>query len=185
MGQKKRVIIGITGMPGSGKSTAIEALRSMKYPVIVMGDFIREYARKKGLEITAKTLGKVMLQMRKEEGKDIVARLTVEAIRKLSDSVAIVDGIRSPEEVEEFKRSLSNFRLIAIHAPQKVRFRRIFKRERIDDPNTWKSFLERDHRELSVGVGTVIISADIVVEADSIKELRRKIKKTLKEWLSQ
>jgi dephospho-CoA kinase len=72
----------------------------------------------------------------------------------------VVDGIRSLSEVHEFKAAFKNFVLIAIHASPKTRFARLRDRGRPDDPRVWTTFLERDARELTVGLGNVIVLAD-------------------------
>jgi dephospho-CoA kinase len=49
---------------------------------------------------------------------------------------------------------------IAVHASPETRFQRLFRRKRSDDPQGWESFLQRDMRELSLGLGNVIATAD-------------------------
>ena len=63
----ERTIIGITGMPGSGKNTVREIVRGFGLPIVVMGDEVRAEAERRGLDPTPENLGKVMLQIRAEE----------------------------------------------------------------------------------------------------------------------
>ena len=39
---EKKLVVGITGMPGSGKSLAVRVAKEKGYDVVVMGDVIRE-----------------------------------------------------------------------------------------------------------------------------------------------
>jgi len=43
------LIVGVTGMPGAGKTTAARHLSGLGYAVISMGDVIREEVARRGL----------------------------------------------------------------------------------------------------------------------------------------
>jgi dephospho-CoA kinase len=122
----------------------------------------------------------LMLRLREEKGPGVVAELCVPKIKEAGSKIVIVDGIRSLDEIEAFKRHFSNFLLIAIHSSPETRFKRLFRRRRSDDPGNWETFVERDSRELSVGLGSVIATADYLIVNDGTKsQLRRKVRKVL------
>jgi len=179
--QNSVIVIGVTGMPGAGKDTVRDIVREYGFPVVVMGDEVRAEVARRGLEPTPENLGKVMLQIRAEEGPEVLAKRCIPKIRALGSRVVIIDGLRSPHEVREFRREFPNFRIIAIHASPKTRFKRLLKRGRSDDPKDWETFYERDQRELSVGIGEVIAMADyMIVNEDSIERLRGEIKRVIR-----
>ena len=176
----KKILIGVAGMPGAGKATVEEIVRNMGYSVVVMGDEIRDEAKRRGLEPTPENLGMVMLKLREEEGPDVVAERCIPKIEESKGEIVFVDGIRSSHEVEEFKRHFPSFTLIAIHASPETRFQRLFKRRRSDDPDGWDTFVDRDLRELSVGLGDVIAMADyMIVNEETKNQLKRQIRKVL------
>lgn len=176
---REKILIGVAGMPGAGKATAEEIVRDMGYSVVVMGDEIRDEAKRRGLRPTPENLGMVMLKLREEEGPSVVAERCIPKIEKANGKI-VVDGIRSHHEVEEFKRHFPRFTLIAIHTSPETRFQRLFKRRRSDDPKGWETFVERDLRELSVGLGDVIAMADYMVVNEGTKnQLKRQIQKVL------
>ena len=74
-------VIGFTGLPGSGKSTAIDAIRNIG-KIITMGDVIRNEARKRGTEPTGENLGKIARELREKGGDGIVAEKCVELIKE-------------------------------------------------------------------------------------------------------
>jgi len=177
---KDKIIIGIAGMAGAGKATVEEIVKSMGYPVVVMGDEVREEANRRGLKPTPENLGMVMLKLREEEGPEVVAERCIPKIEKADGKIVVVDGIRSPSEVEEFKRHFPNFILIAVHTSPETRFQRLFKRRRSDDPRGWETFVERDLRELSVGLGDVIAMSDyMIVNEGTRNQLKRRTRKVL------
>ncbi len=162
-----KVVIGLTGMPGSGKSLIVEAARELGYAIVVMGDVIREETMKSGLELNPENVGKVMLELRKEGGNAVVAQKSIPKIEQQASSKVLVDGLRSLFEVDVFKSYFPRFITIAVHASQKSRFDRLKNRSRSDDPNTWEAFHQRDMRELSVGLGNVIAMAEYIIMNDN------------------
>ena len=97
------LVVGLAGMPGSGKSLVVEIARELGYAVVVMGDVIREETVKRGLELTPHNVGKVMLQLRAESGNTVVAQKCISKIQKQQSGKVIVDGLRSLFEVDAFK----------------------------------------------------------------------------------
>jgi len=185
---KGRIVIGVAGMPGSGKATIREIVHEMGYSAVMMGDEIRDEAKRRELEPTPENLGILMLKLREEEGQAAVAKRCIPKMEKAKGKVVLVEGIRSLHEVEEFKKRFPNFALIAIHASPETRFRRLFQRKRSDDPKGWKTFMERDLRELGVGLGSVIATADHMIVNEGTKaQLKRKTRevlgKVLRKWM--
>ena len=175
-----KTLIGLTGMPGAGKTLAAGYAKQMGYPTIVMGDVVRALTLKMGLKPTPKNVGKAMLKIRKDHGPAAVAESCILLIKKMPSNIVIIEGVRSLDEVKAFKKSFPNFTLIALHASQQTRFKRLNKRNRSDDSQLWKVFAERDSRELGVGLGSAIASADYMfVNEGTIAELHKNIKKLL------
>jgi dephospho-CoA kinase len=158
-----KLVVGLAGMPGSGKSLVVAAARLAGYGVVVMGDVVREETEKRGLELNPKNIGAVMLELRKNGGASVVADKCIPKIERKRSGKVIVDGIRSLSEVDAFKKHFPNFSLIAVHASAEARFNRLYRRRRSDDPDGWELFHERDMRELGVGVGNAIAMAEYII----------------------
>ncbi|MEM3770615.1 MAG: AAA family ATPase [Candidatus Bathyarchaeia archaeon] len=177
----KKLVVGLAGMPGAGKSVVVNVARANGYGVVVMGDEVREEARRRGLEPTPENLGRIMLELRRLEGEAVIARRCVSKILRKTESKVVVDGIRSLAEVEEFKRHFPKFILIAVHSSPETRFKRLFHRRRSDDPRNWEIFCERDMRELSVGLGNAIAIAEyMIVNEESLEAAKKQAAKVLK-----
>ena len=181
---KDKVVVGVAGMPGSGKGAFRRTLQKMGYPVVIMGDEVREEAKRRNLKPTPKNLGKVMLNLRATEGPAAVAKRCIPKLKKATEGIVGVDGIRSLHEVEEFRKHFPSFILIFIHSSPKTRYQRLFRRRRSDDPESWETFIQRDLRELGVGMGAVIATADhMIVNEGTLAQLKKKIQHVLKEVL--
>lgn len=176
-------IVAITGMPGAGKSTAAKSLVPLGWKRIVMGDVIRAETRRRGLEPDAKNTGEVMKLLRKERGESAVADLCLDVILKEGDQRVVVDGIRSIEEVEAFRKQASVL-LVAVLANPARRFELLRERGRGDDPLTLQMFTERDLRELGVGIGEAIALADEAVsnQRTTPEKLAADMVKVVEHW---
>ncbi len=169
----------ITGMPGSGKSLIRKAAERLNLPVVSMGDIVRERAILEGVSLTPESLGRLAVDLRDKYGDDIIAKLTIDKILKDGLNrlkVVVIEGVRSWSEVESFQRAFGRTVIVAVHAPRKVRFKRLVVRKRRDDPRNWKEFEERDERELEWGIGKVIAFSDYIIlnyEHKNIEEVIR------------
>jgi dephospho-CoA kinase len=183
-----KLVIGLAGMPGSGKSLVVETAREFGYNIVIMGDVIRQETLNRGLELTPQNVGKVMLQLREEGGNYVIAKKCIPKIEEQTNPKVMVDGLRSLYEADIFKEHFPKFILVAVHASAETRFNRLCCRGRSDDPPNWEVFHERDMRELTVGVGNAIaLSEQIIVNDNSIEQFKAKVKASLmrieKKWL--
>ncbi|MEM0279685.1 AAA family ATPase [Metallosphaera sp.] len=153
-------------MPGSGKSLLSSILRERGFSVIVMSESVRKRYEKDARH--GERLMDYAKRLREIYGEGIVARLSIEEIRGSTEKVAF-DGVRNLAEVEEFSR-LGNPLVVAVHSPPKLRYERMKRRMRSDDSVRDEDLRRRDLEELSLGIGSVIALADIVIVNDSTEE---------------
>ncbi len=176
-----KLVIGLAGMPGAGKSLVVETAQQEGFAVVVMGDVVREETQKRGLELTPKNMGKVMLDLRKTSGNNVIAEKCIPKILQQENSKVIVDGLRSMHEADVFKANFVKFSLMAVHASPETRFNRLYRRGRSDDPDDWEVFHERDAREISVGLGYVIAVAEYLITNENGREkTKAKVKEALR-----
>jgi len=169
-------VLAICGLPGSGKSTAIDAIRNLG-SVIIMGDIIRNEAKKRKLEPTSENLGKIAKELRLKYGSNIIAEKCVDLINKQHNNIIFIDGLRSMAEVKVFRKHWK-FPIIAIVLEEKRRFKRLFERARSDDPKSIDDLKDRDKREIEFGLEEVLNNADYTIKNDSTKEdLKERIRK--------
>ncbi|HLE74610.1 MAG TPA: AAA family ATPase [Candidatus Bathyarchaeia archaeon] len=175
-----KLVVGLAGMPGSGKSLVVETAQQEGYAVVVMGDVIREETQKRGLELNPKNMGKVMLELRETGGNSIIAEKCIPKILQTKSRKVIVDGLRSLYEADAFKAHFPKFSLVAVHASPETRFNRLYRRRRSDDPDGWELFCERDMRELSVGLGNTIAMAEhLIINENNKNYTKAKVRETL------
>lgn len=168
-------IIGVTGMPGSGKGVVSGVARNLGFEVVRMGDVIREESQKRGSSI-----GETAIQLRKEHGEFVIAEKCIEKVKGLCNDkgnhpMIVIEGIRSPFEVEIFKRNFKDFKVLSVNSSPETRFKRLLSRKRADDSHIKSEFRKRDKRELKFGIGEVIATANFTVVNEGSKKRLMKI----------
>lgn len=178
-------VIGIVGLPGSGKSEAATVAEELDIPVVTMGDVVRQECRDRGLD-PATEHGNIAKALREENGPAAVAERSLPIIEDLLDDneTVLVDGIRSDVEVAAFEDAFGdNFTLVSIEAPFGTRADRLDVRGRDAGGDEGGEPLQaRDERELAFGMGEAMEQADVVVENDgTLEEYHDRIRTLLTE----
>ncbi|HDH91660.1 MAG TPA: hypothetical protein ENF38_01775 [Candidatus Aenigmarchaeota archaeon] len=189
------LLIGITGLAGSGKSTVAEYLRRrFGFEHLTLSDILIEEAIRRGLlndrfnknsEEVKLILSKLGNELRRKSGKnEIVALKMVEKIKKLNLERVCVDGFRSPEEVKVFKETFDNFFLILVDASKEIRFKR---RKKLDPNLDLKELEEREKLDLeNKGLKKVLDMADFKLDNNgSLEELYSQIEKLMNKLLEK
>ena len=179
-----KLIVCLTGMPGSGKSTIVSALKSKGIETLNLGDGVRAEAKRRNLEPSGDNLGKLMLQLREKNGPGAIANLLTDQIQNSQSNIIIVDGVRSIAEIEVLK-NVGSVKLLSIEATAETRFKFLKARGRSDDPETKEKFAERDNREISVGIDKSISIADETISNNdlTLDELTELAHTVIKKWI--
>lgn len=174
-------VIATVGLPGSGKGEAANVARELDIPVITMGDVIRDACRARGLD-PATHHGKVARELREEHGPDIIARRTIDRVEDLQEQheVILVDGVRSDDEVVQFRQAFEDFMLVSIEVPFELRLERLSDRSRDATDATADALRARDDREREFGMDNAMEQADIqITNTGSLTEFQNQIRDIL------
>lgn len=169
-------VIGVVGLPASGKGEFSKIAQQQGIPVVVMGDVIRNAVKKAGLPPTDANLGAMANRLRAEHGMDAIAILCVEEIKNQQARVVLVDGIRGDAEVGVFRKNFPGFSLVAIETSFEKRLERLCERKRSDDVGSAEGLQTRDEREKGWGLDRALKIADIRINNDgSLEEFTAKV----------
>lgn len=180
------MLIGLTGRIGAGKETLTEFLREKGFIYLETSKLLKEELKKRNFEITRENMQDLGDELRKKYGAEILMKMFLEKINQdKGNKNYIIDSLRNAGEVKFLRENIKNFVLIAVDAPQKLRFKRIIKRGKPSDPKTWEEFLKVDNRDLfdknnplGQQVGKCMELADFKIINDcSLKKSMIKIKK--------
>lgn len=153
----------IVGQTGAGKSTVGQILQKHNHIVLEAGDITRE--RFANESTPSESLFSFFERLLETEGYDLhvnrIARTLYEqALYKCTTSPVVAVGLRTPLQVKRLSGFFSETFTVAIYASEKIRFARVKKRGRSDDPNMFDVFIREDFRELTWGLDRVLFEAD-------------------------
>jgi len=178
-----KLIICLTGMPGAGKTTATKIVKDLGFDTVNMGEGVREETIRRGLSLTDRNIGSVMLDLRHKNGMGAIAKLALPKILSSKKKIIGIDGVRNIEEIEIFKE-VGEVKILVIHGSPEARFKNLRGREREDAPESRKPFETRDNREISVGIEKLFALADEAISNNgiTIEQLNEKTRKTITKW---
>lgn len=149
--QKRKAIIAIVGLPGAGKTEAVNYFRKKGLPIVSFGRIINDIVSKKYKKHTEMIHKKIREEIREKYGKEALAFLNERKIREAlnGNMVVVIDGLRSWEEYLFLKDKFPKTRIfiLAIFADKAVRYKRISNRRS-------RSKLYGEERDLNEIFGT-------------------------------
>lgn len=164
-------LIVVAGMPGAGKEEFLNAAMGLDIPFIRMGDLVRELYPNRSADDKELTLGQFANIERERHGYNIWAK---RALERMDGPIYLIDGCRSMDEVQAYRSLTDDVIIVAIHAPPKVRYDRLVKRQRDDAPKNLDEFNARDAREMGWGLADVIALSDhLIVNDGPLEDFRR------------
>lgn len=158
-------IVAVLGMPGSGKSEAIEHLvKQYGWPKIYFAQPTFDEMERRGLERNQANERLVREDLRNLHGEDFYAREAVKKVEMFSDAkVILLESFYSAPEYRVFRDHFKgDFLMIAIHARPSIRHDRLLVRP--ERPLTLQESEERDWAQLNrLTQGTPIALADFMI----------------------
>lgn len=160
----------ITGLSGSGKTTAAGFFQRLGIPVVRMGDVTQRSLESKRLGRGEKQEETVRQALRARYGSAIYARRTLPYINRAAKTSrdVVVEGMRSRDELRYFEKTVGPVSLIYIQAETTIRRERLGKRP--VRPLTADEIGMRDAWEQEIGVERLKTVANYVVENNGTKE---------------
>ena len=172
-------IVGFVGMPGAGKTEAVNYLTQKGWPKVYFGGLMYDQMTKAGVEITPESQQVFREQLRARYGKDFLAQLALAEVAHLLESgqrKIVVDGIYSWTEFKAFKHAYhSELNVIAVVAPRHLRHHRLANRP--ERPFTEDEAMHRDYTEIEniEKGGPVAIADHYIINDSNLDDLHQKI----------
>ncbi len=181
-------IVAVLGMPGSGKSEAIEYLvKKYAWPKIYFAQPTFDEMERRGLERNQANERLVREDLRNLHGEDFYAREAVKKVEALSDAkVILLESFYSAPEYRVFRdRFKDDFLMIAIHARPSIRHNRLLVRP--ERPLTLQESEERDWAQLNrLTQGTPIALADfMILNEGELLDLQTKLDAVVRQITNQ
>ncbi len=181
--QKQKIILAVTGLPGSGKTEATSYFKSKKLPVVHFGNIINELVVERKLAHTEDVHKLVRMEVREKYGMEAMAVLSKEKIKKSleKETLVVLDGLYSFQEYQYLKKEFKEAKvvLLVLWADKKLRYDRVEKRK----DRKGLANEERDLNEiLQANKGPTLAFADFMVINDgSLHDLHAKLEEVYRD----
>lgn len=125
-------IVAFVGLPGAGKSSAVDYLTEKGYPKVYFGGVILDEVRRRGLALTQQNEQPIREELREKEGKDFVVKRIITQIHDLINAGQhriVADGLYTWTEYKALKHEFpGELSVVAIVASRHLRHQRLAKR---------------------------------------------------------
>ncbi|TSC65227.1 MAG: hypothetical protein G01um101477_564 [Candidatus Doudnabacteria bacterium Gr01-1014_77] len=158
--------IGISGEILAGKSTAAQFfVESFKAEFFEFSVLLTKLLNLLNLPLTRPNYQNMGEFLRKEYGRDVLAKALVNASEKSDSEILVFGGIRAVEELEAFKK-LPNFKLIYISAPEELRYKRVLERteKKGEEASSLEAFRKAENHPAEKEQDKLMNLADFKVE---------------------
>ena len=178
-------IIAFTGLPGAGKSEAVNYLTAKGYPKVYFGGVVLHAMKQQGLEWNENNEKEFREEIRVREGKDFVVKRIIEELHELmkaGQKRIVADGLYTWTEYKLLKHEFpGELIVVAIVAPKHLRHHRLSIRPL--RPLTLEEANERDWAEienLEKG-GPIAIADHYLVNDGSVEQFQSRLDDLLRE----
>lgn len=184
---RAKIVAAIVGMPGSGKTTVCQMIRSrLDLPVVRFGQITIDRIRELGLPETPESEQWVREELRRDHGMAVYAERSMpRIIHALTSAPAVLlDGMYGWSEYMYLREHLEARLIVgAVVAPRAMRYERL--RTRPERPLTEAQAWARDVAEIEkLEKGGPIAAADhFIVNDDTLETLRQRVDAFIDEWL--
>ncbi|GAB5492251.1 MAG: dephospho-CoA kinase [Phototrophicaceae bacterium] len=164
--------LALVGMPGAGKSLCAEYLEQKGYYQFRFGGIVTDEVEARGWEINPKNEQIVRLELRANEGMDVMAKRALPQLHKGLEThqTIIIDGLYSFSEYKTLRKEFPDSMIVvAITASRQLRYARLT--ERPIRPLTVEEAQHRDWQEIeTMEKGGPIAIADYTLVNDGTTE---------------
>lgn len=170
-------IVAVVGMPGSGKSEVVKILEGAGFSKVYFGGVVIDELKEAGLKVNEENERKMREKLRKDNGMEAMAKLSLPKIEeKIKSFNVVIDGLYSMEEYMLLKKEFPEMVVLAVYSSPKTRRERLSKRP--ERPLRTEEATERDLSQISnLHTGGPIAMADFtIVNEGGLAELERRAK---------
>ncbi len=165
-------ILAFVGLPGAGKTTAVDYFTEKGYPKVYFGGVVFEAMKEAGIEITPETEKAFRVSFREEHGKDVVVNRIIEQITHLF----IADGLYTWTEYKTLQHAFpGNLLVVAVVSPRHLRYHRLAQRP--IRPFTSQESYDRDVHEIEniEKAGPIAIADHFIINDGSIEAFDKQL----------
>ncbi|MBU2025799.1 MAG: AAA family ATPase [Patescibacteria group bacterium] len=173
---RKKVFIGLSGEPGSGKDTVAKIIKEEFGAKVLTSSYLLKRSLSIFLdEFSRKDMIWYVKELTKQFGEDIISKAMIKSMKRFKREMVVFNGVRLPSDCEYLKKEKA--RLIYITADPRLRWKRIrIRNEKTDDNASWEKFMQMHYEKTEISVPKIGEKADYVIENNGTREdLKNKV----------
>lgn len=178
---KKKMILAVVGLPGSGKSEAVKYLVKLGWQRVYFGEITFDELKRRNLSVNENNERRIREWFRHKYGMGAYAILNLPRVQKaLRLGPVVVESLYSWEEYKIVKKQYGDrFKVLAIFAPFSLRAKRLQHRK--VRPHPAKELLSRDYAQIeNINIAGPIAEADFTIaNTGSLNKVYKEINKIL------
>lgn len=179
-----RLIIGLIGLPGSGKGTVADLLQKeygANYTRFsgVLSDLLDRLS----IEKSRDNMIRLSEALRQTFGDDALSYAVEQDALRAKGQIIVLDGIRRPGDIVGLEM-LPQFHLVSVEAAPELRYERMKARgeKATEAAMTWEQFLAEEQAPTEVTIPAVMERAEFRLDNSGTKEeLEQKVRELMKQ----
>ncbi|MHA1686326.1 MAG: hypothetical protein ACTSYD_07920 [Candidatus Heimdallarchaeaceae archaeon] len=190
----------LVGLPSSGKTShGTRLMELMNIPLLETGHAVYYELRKHQLDATHENTTRIIQQCLSQDPTYFLKKILQQDFHRYDGkSALLISGVKSPNETKYLREKFgaTNVIIIGFHATQKTRFLRIKNQSRHDssrfqekdmednDLSQWQNFVDRDMREIKLGIGYNLALANEIIVTENCVWPFHSFEQSFKKFLS-
>lgn len=163
---EKKIVIGIIGMPASGKGTVANYLeKTYGAPKLRFSDALSKILDRLGIEKTRDRQITLSEVLRETCGEDILSRAIQIGVHTSASPLVVVDGVRRDGDIITLKE-VADFHLLGVDADVRTRYERAKQRaEKPEEANqSFEDFMRLEERSTEITTKALMQHANVILE---------------------
>lgn len=177
---KTNRLVAVVGLPGAGKSVAVEEFVYKGYQLVYFGGLTFKKLKEEKLAVNEKNERMMREKLRASHGMAAYALLNIPTIEEaLTKGKVVIDGLYSWEEYLVLKDKFPLLEILAVWAPPKLRYQRLATRKVRPLQQAEVESRERSQIEKLNQGGPIAVADWLVANTGTKNELKRALEEVL------
>ena len=158
------IAICLAGLQFSAKEECSVIAKAHGVPVYKVGDWVRSLLLDSNTILNFIEINKLSEKILKEDPYRPFREILDDIF---SHEMVVIDSVKNYQQVNFLRQQGLEVKIVSLHCPKPIRFKRLSMRERMGDPKNITDFDRRDSMELNSGLKDLLLNSDYKIFSKS------------------